>query len=126
MEAQGSEEMAKEPTVQNSEDAGKPEERPNKKTQKTTASSELVSGIISLNIAHPTTPAKLKELEEEIKQVPELKIVLIGGAIDEGTEIIVSADNPIPLVEILSSLPSVSEVSKKSKLTQLVLETEQS
>lgn len=137
MEAQGAEETTEEPAVQNGEEADKTnedkkqtkavapktEEKP-KKNKKADTSGGLASGVITLNIAHPTNPAKLKEMEEQIKQVPELRIVLIGGSLDEGTEIIVSAESPIPLLETLSGLPSVSEVNKKGKITQVVLKAD--
>ena len=89
------------------------------------ADSKLVSGIINLSMVPPVDPIQLRKFEEDLKQVQELRLVLVGGSMDEGTEIIVSAENPIPLLDILSEIPAVAEVNWKGKINQVTLKSEE-
>jgi len=94
-----------------------------KKTE-TGTSSELYTGTVKLTIMPPVDLGQVRKLEEHLSQIKDLSLVLIGGSAAEGTEIIVSAENPIPLMDILQEIPSVAEVNKKGKTTQITLKTE--
>ena len=115
MEAQEPEEAKKE-----EEQAEKEKAKDNRKN----TDGELFNGIITLNVMPPIDLNQFKNFEEAIKQIPELRLVLIGGSMDEGNEVIVSAESPIPLLSILKDLPSVAEVNKKGKSTQVTLKSE--
>jgi hypothetical protein len=93
------------------------------KTEKGT-DSELYKGEIKLAVMPPVDPGQFRKLEEHLSQVNDLSLVLIGGSATEGTEIIVSADNPLPLLDILREMPPVAEVTKKGKIPHITLKTE--
>jgi hypothetical protein len=80
-------------------------------------------GIIRLTIMPPVDSGQLKKLEEHLSQIPDLRLVLISGSIAEGTEIVVSAESPIPLLDILSEIPPVDQVTTKGKTIQITLKT---
>lgn len=85
------------------------------------ADAELDKGTVRLTIEPPVDSGQLKRLEEGLYQVQDLRVVLIGGSVDGGTEIIVSAEEPIPLLDILREIPSVAQVARKGKTTQITL-----
>ena len=94
-----------------------------KKTGKET-SSELYKGTIKLTIMPPVDLGQVRKLEEHLSQIKDLSVVLIGGSTAEGNEIIISAENPIPLMDVLQEMPPVAQVNKKGKTTQITLKTE--
>jgi len=85
---------------------------------------ELYKGTVRLAILPPVDSGQVRKLEEHLSQVPELQLVLIGGSVAEGTEIVVSAENPIPLLDILRDMPLVAQVTKKGKTAQITLKAE--
>jgi hypothetical protein len=87
-------------------------------------SAELYKGIVKLTIMPPIDIGQVRKLEEYLYQVQDLRLVLVGGSIDEGTEIVVSAENPIPLIDALRELPPVDQIVKKGKTIQLTLKAE--
>jgi hypothetical protein len=72
----------------------------------------------------PVDSGQVRKLEEHLSQVPDLQLVLISGSVAEGTEIIVSTESPIPLLDILRDMPPVAQVTKKGKATQITLKVE--
>jgi len=99
------------------------EERAKKKAGE--AGPELYQGMVRLTILPPVDSGQVSKLEEHLSQVKDLRLVLVGGSAAEGTEIIVSAENPIPLMDILKEMPPVAQVTKKGKATQITLKAEQ-
>ncbi len=93
------------------------------KTAKDT-SAELYKGEVKLTVVPPVDLDQVRKLEEHLSQVNDLSLVLIGGSATEGTEIIVSAESPLPLLDILGELPPVAEVTKKGKNIHITLKTE--
>ncbi len=87
-------------------------------------SAELYKGIVKLTIMPPIDIGQVRKLEEYLYQVQDLRLVLVGGSVDEGTEIVVSAENPIPLIDALRELPPVDQIVKKGKTIQLTLKAE--
>ena len=88
------------------------------------SSTELYKGTVRLSIVPPVDSGQFRKLEEHLSQVPELQLVLIGGSVAEGTEIVVSAESPIPLLDILRDMPPVAQVTKKGKTAQITLKAE--
>jgi hypothetical protein len=88
------------------------------------AGAELYKGIVRLTIVPPVDSGQVRKLEEHLSQVPDLRLVLIGGSIAEGTEIVVATESPIPLLDILRDMPPVAQVTKKGKTTQITLKAE--
>ena len=80
---------------------------------------------MKLVIASPVDYEQMRELEEYLGQVQELRLVLVGGSVEEGVEegikIIISAEKPIPLIGVLREMPPVEQVVKKGKEIQVTL-----
>jgi len=95
-----------------------------KKEAQEAVTGELYEGIVQLTIAPPIDLGQARKLEEHLSQVQDLRLVLVGGSVDEGTEIVVSADKPIPLIDILREMPPVEQVAKKGKKIQITLRAE--
>jgi hypothetical protein len=85
--------------------------------------SEMYNGLVRLTIMPPVDSGQLSNLEEHLCQVQDLRLVLIGGSVTDGTEIVVSTENPIPLLDILREMPPVAQVAKKGKTTQITLKS---
>ena len=66
----------------------------------------------------------MKKLEKYLYQVQDLHLVFVGGLVDEGTEIVVSAGKPIPLIDVLREMPPVEQVVEKGKKIQVTLKAE--
>jgi hypothetical protein len=77
--------------------------------------------MVKLAISSPVDYDELRELSEYLRQVRELRLVLVGGSGEGGTKIIVSAEKPIPLVSVLREMPPVEQVVKKGKEIQVTL-----
>jgi len=115
---------AKEQAKREAEEAKQAKKAAPVKTAKET-SAELYKGVIKLAVMPPADPGQVRKLEEHLSQVSDLSLVLVGGSAMEGNEIIVSAENPLPLLDILREMPPVAEVTKKGKTTQITLKTEE-
>lgn len=87
-------------------------------------SAGLYEGKVLLSVMSPVAFGRLRMLEDGLRQVPNLSVVLVGGSVDKGTTITVSARAPIPLMEILRELPHVEQVSKDGKRVRIRLRTE--
>ena len=75
----------------------------------------LVSGVNS---------RQFKKLEDNLRLIEDLDILVIGGSVAVGTEFIVSADKPIPLVNVLAEIQSVERVTEHGKTIQVTLRAE--
>jgi len=84
-------------------------------------SAELYEGMVELVILPPVDPEQMKKLEEGLRQVQDLGVVLVGGSVDEGTRVIVSAKKPIPLANVVGEIPLVEQVVKKGKEVHISL-----
>jgi len=76
---------------------------------------------VELVISSPVDFGQMKKLEDALRQVQDLRLLLIGGSLDEGIKIVVSARKPIPLVSTLREMPPVEQVVKKGKEIQVSL-----
>ena len=92
-----------------------------KREAKEAVGAEFYEGSVELVIAPPVDLGQARKLEEYLSKVEDLHIVLVGGSVDEGTKIVVSAGKPIPLINVLREMPPVEEVVKKGKKIQIML-----
>jgi hypothetical protein len=111
-------EETKERTVKAAEEA--------KETAKTKqvaeqAFAELYSGVVTLMIAPPVHYEQIRNFKELLDRVKDIRVVLVGGSVDEGNMIVISAQQPIPLLTLFSELPIVQHVSKKDKGIEITL-----
>jgi hypothetical protein len=123
MEAKEAKEKAKKETKKAKAQA-KQEAEPVAKKEDKRSGAELYKGILRLTIMPPVDSGQVRKLEEHLSQVPDLQLVLISGSVAENTEIVVSTENPIPLLDILRDMPPVAQVTKKGKATQITLKVE--
>ena len=89
------------------------------------ARTELYSGMVKLVIARPVDYERVRKFERVLAQVKDIRVALVGGSADEGNMIVVSVQQPIPLLAILSELPSVEGVSKKDRGIEITLKAAQ-
>jgi len=94
------------------------------KEAKEAISAELYEGIVKLTIMSPIDLAQMRKLEEYLRHVQDLRLVLTGGSADEGTHIMVSAAKPLHLINVLKEMPPVEEVVKKDKEIQITLKAQ--
>jgi len=88
-------------------------------------SAELHKGMAKLAIASPVDYDQMRKLEEYLRQVQHLRLVLVGGSVKEGTKIVVFAEKPIPLINVLREMPPVEQVVKKGKEIRVTLRAKQ-
>jgi hypothetical protein len=85
---------------------------------------ELFKGLVTLSIMPPVDLDQLKRLEEALHESPDLRLVVISGSVANGNEMVVSADDAVPLVDILMTMPPVAQVNKKGKTLQITMKPE--
>ena len=83
----------------------------------------------AIHIQHSAQRHRPRSVDRQVRKrgahrVEGLRLEAIGGSVEGGSEIIVSVENPIPLVDILKGMPSVAEAVKQGKDTRVVLKTE--
>ena len=76
---------------------------------------------MKLTIAPPVDYEQIEKLEEYLRQVQNLRLVLVGGSSEEGTKIVVSAEKQTPLVSVLREMPFVEQVVKEGKEIKVTL-----
>ena len=81
----------------------------------------LYEGVVKLVIKSPIDADHMKELEANLRQIQNLRLVLFGGSVEEGIQFVVSAEEPTPLIKILKEMPLVEEAVGKDKEIQVVL-----
>ncbi|MFC1929566.1 hypothetical protein ACFLW6_01685, partial [Chloroflexota bacterium] len=78
-------------------------------------STDLYEGMVELTIASPVDYKQMKRLEESLAKVENIRVVLVGGSVDEGSKILLAARKPIPLLSVLSEMSLVEQAVKKGK-----------
>jgi hypothetical protein len=124
------EEAKKAKRVEGVKEKGKKEAKEAKKEVKKKAEeaepaavAKLYKGMVELMIVPPVDLGQLENLGKALRQVENLRLVLVGGSVDEGNRIVVSAEEPIPLLRILGEMPAVEQVAKKGSEIQVTLKT---
>ncbi len=81
-------------------------------------SSEIYEGEVQLVVLSPVGFEQMRQFQECLGKVENLKMTLVGGSVDEGAMITVLVQRPMALGQILSETPMVQKVDtvgKKSK-----------
>ena len=73
----------------------------------------IYEGDYQLVIPSPADSEQVRQLEEQVRQVKDLKIVWTGGSVDEGAIIAVTVQKPLTLIQILNEMPIVEKVIDK-------------
>ena len=66
---------------------------------------ELDKGMLELAIAPTADLGQMRELEECLCRVQDLRVLSVGGSADEGNRIVVSIEKPMPLTNVLREIP---------------------
>jgi chemotaxis protein histidine kinase CheA len=85
------------------------------------ATAKLYEGAVELAIVPPIDLAQMENLAKGLSQVENLRLILVGGSVDRGSRIIVSAEEPVPLLSILREMPVVEQVDRKGAEIQVRL-----
>jgi DNA repair exonuclease SbcCD ATPase subunit len=73
-------------------------------------------GIVKLNIVYKESDSvRMVELENGLRHVPGIRLVMVGGNTKEGTQIIISSEKSVTLSDTLRQLPMVEEVTDRQK-----------
>jgi len=81
---------------------------------------DLFEGTV-LIIAPSRGTTQLKDFEQQLKKLNDIK-VLVTGASDKGnSKIIISLEKPQPLIQILSDLPIVKDVTRQGREVHVTL-----
>ncbi|MFC2003383.1 hypothetical protein ACFLV4_05510, partial [Chloroflexota bacterium] len=85
--------------------------------------SDIYEGNVRLVIPSLAGVGQLMEFKKSLEKVRNLSIILFGGSVDEGRIIVVSVQNPMALIRVLSEMPTVDEVRNKGKSIVVTLKT---
>jgi len=91
---------------------------------KKTKNAEVPKVLVTLSIVPPVDSGQIKSLEEALHESPDLQLVVVSGSVANGTEMVISAEDALPLMDILTEMPPVAQVNKKGKIIQVTLKSE--
>jgi len=77
-------------------------------------SSEIYEGDVRLVIPSPAGFEQVRRFKKRLEKVKSLRIVWVGGSVEEGAIIVASLQNPVTLIRILNEMPTVEKVDKKN------------
>lgn len=82
---------------------------------------EMYKGEVRLLITSPVAFEQVITFKEAIKRIENLQLLLIGGSLDKETTMLISIQEPMPLLRILGEMPIVAKVDKKDGDTVVTL-----
>ena len=71
---------------------------------------------VDLVIMPPVDFAQLVKMRTSLQQFAGLRVLSVEGSLDVGTQISIQMEKPIPLVDMLRSLPVVEEAVEEEKI----------
>lgn len=98
-------------------------EPPKEKLKKAAEGVELFQGMVTLNIMPPIDLTQLDSFKGALLKVSDLRVVVVSGAVAEGSRILVSVEEPLPLLDILKKIPAVGGVVPKGSNIEVSLKT---
>ncbi|MFC1933413.1 hypothetical protein ACFLXU_07355, partial [Chloroflexota bacterium] len=72
--------------------------------------------IIELCVAKSVNSVALSTLYKLLQSTAGMKILSTGGSWDEGTNITVSLDKPLPLISMITKIPGITIIPKHAKI----------
>ncbi len=81
---------------------------------------EFLQGQITLRINPGAKSRSVSDLISLLSENPDIKIGTIGGISGEGSWIDLNVQKPLPLFQVLSSIPAIREVTKNGKDIHIV------
>ncbi len=98
-------------------------EPPKEKPKKAAEGVELFQGMVTLNIMPPIDLTQLDSFKGALLKVSDLRVVVMSGAVAEGSRILISVEEPLPLLDILKKIPAVGGVVPKGSNIEVSLKT---
>ncbi len=92
-------------------------------TQKELKGAGIYEGIVRILVSGLNSH-QFKKLEDSLSLIEGLDLIMVGSSVRVGTEFIVSADKPMPLVDILKEMQFVERVTDHGKTIQVTLTME--
>ncbi len=94
-----------------------------KETRGTTqdTGSEIYKGDVQIVVSSAAGYRQIRQFQERLGQLENLKIVWSGGSSDEPSIIAVSVQKPMNLIRILNEMPAVERIYKKGEKIVVVL-----
>jgi hypothetical protein len=86
-------------------------------------SSEIYEGYVRLVIPSAVSFKQMTQFRKCLEKVESLRIVSVGGSVDEGGIIVVSLQKPMTLIRILSEMLTAEKVDKKGENIVVTLKT---
>ena len=72
-------------------------------------SNQLYEGRLELEIAPPVDFRQVLKLQSNLRGVPDLKVVSVGGSAQGTNTITVALNQPLPLISLLREMPLVED-----------------
>jgi len=85
---------------------------------------ELCKGEAKIAIKPPVDFRTIRKLQEYLSGVRGLQLVSVSGSESDGTEIIVSSEDPLPLMDVFKKMPLIDQVDKGRNKIQLMLKSD--
>jgi hypothetical protein len=76
---------------------------------------EIFKGLVRIGISSGSSPEKLGDFENQLRDMENLKVLWICGSEDEGTSIVVSLQKPMALIYILNQFSAVERIGKEGE-----------
>ena len=83
----------------------------------------IYEGVVRILVSGLNT-RQFRKLEDSLRLVEGLDLLMIGSSVAVGTEFIVSADKPIPLCNILKEMQFIERVTEHGTTIQVTLKPE--
>jgi DNA-binding response OmpR family regulator len=79
------------------------------------------TGTIELVIAPPVGLYQMMHLHEHLHDIPQIRVLNLGGSVDNGITIRLTLENPTPLAKIIADLPEVEKVSDNEEESEKII-----
>ena len=114
-EARKAEERARKEAEQLAKDKAKEE------ADKEAKAEALYEGRVKLMLMPPVDSEHMKEIGENLSKLKGLRLLLVGGSIEGGAQIVISVKKPTPLIKALKQMPLVEDAADNGKEIQVWL-----
>lgn len=103
-------ELIDESLTQNTPVKEMPDKVESESAQEEAENTTLYKGRVELEITSLADFAQMREFERHLRQLPQVKALLIGGSWANGNTVDLFLNEPVPLVDVLRNMPGVAEI----------------
>ncbi len=69
----------------------------------------------------PVDSEHMKEIGENLSKLKGMRLLLVGGSIEGGAQIVISVEKPTPLINVIKQMPLVEDVADNGREIQVWL-----